>query len=105
MEKNKGGYTGLADLSDGRTGEKINIEDFCSGKHLSDLKASDNDVPTSTRKPTVYNQPTSIKITLPHEYNNRKWDDLYQSNELETIRTKYPEHYEKLRKEKFDNND
>lgn len=105
MEKNKGGYTGLADLSDGRTGEKISVEDFCSGKYLSDLKTPDRNDSETTSKSIIHNQSASQKITLPTKYNDRKWDDLYQSDELETIRTQYPEHYEELRKEKFELND
>ena len=37
------------------------------------------------------------------KYAGKKWDDLYASNELETIRTTMPDLYENLRKEKFDN--
>jgi hypothetical protein len=33
----------------------------------------------------------------------KKWDDLYQSNELETVRTKFPDLYEQLKKEKYPN--
>lgn len=33
----------------------------------------------------------------------KKWDDLYQSNELETVRTQYPDLYEQLKKEKYPN--
>ncbi|MNP98680.1 hypothetical protein D3C85_113010 [compost metagenome] len=36
-------------------------------------------------------------------FDGKKWDDLYASNELEGIRTKFPDLYEKLRKEKFPN--
>ncbi|GIZ10277.1 phage protease [Flavobacterium sp. UMI-01] len=34
----------------------------------------------------------------------KSWDDLYASNELEVVRTKFPDLYETLRKEKFPNN-
>lgn len=37
-------------------------------------------------------------------YVGKKWDDLYASNELETVRTQFPDLYEKLRKEKYPNN-
>lgn len=37
-------------------------------------------------------------------YAGKKWDDLYASNELEGVRTQFPDLYEKLRKEKFPNN-
>lgn len=37
-------------------------------------------------------------------FENKKWDDLYASNELEIVRTKFPDLYEKLRKEKFPKN-
>lgn len=33
----------------------------------------------------------------------KKWDDLYQSNELEKVRTQFPDLYEQLRKEKYPN--
>jgi hypothetical protein len=33
----------------------------------------------------------------------KKWDDLYASNELEAVRTQFPDLYEQLRKEKFPN--
>lgn len=36
-------------------------------------------------------------------FNGKKWDDLYASNELEAVRTKFPDLYETLRKEKFPN--
>jgi hypothetical protein len=36
-------------------------------------------------------------------FDGKKWDDLYASNELENVRTKFPDLYEKLRKEKFPN--
>lgn len=39
------------------------------------------------------------------EFNGKGWDDLYASNQLETVRTKFPDLYEKLKKEKFPNQD
>lgn len=33
----------------------------------------------------------------------KKWDDLYQSDDLETVRNQFPDLYEKLKKEKFPN--
>lgn len=33
----------------------------------------------------------------------KSWDDLYASNELEAVRTKFPDLFEKLKKEKFPN--
>ncbi|WP_291122768.1 hypothetical protein [Flavobacterium sp. UBA6046] len=36
-------------------------------------------------------------------FEGKKWDDLYASNELDAVRTKFPDLYEKLRKEKFPN--
>jgi hypothetical protein len=33
----------------------------------------------------------------------KKWDDLYQSDDLETVRIQFPDLYEKLRKEKYPN--
>ncbi|HFG0470809.1 hypothetical protein [Flavobacterium psychrophilum] len=37
------------------------------------------------------------------DFEGKGWDDLYASNELENVRTKFPDLYEKLRKEKFPN--
>ncbi len=37
------------------------------------------------------------------DFEGKGWDDLYASNELEKVRTKFPDLYEKLRKEKFPN--
>lgn len=37
------------------------------------------------------------------KYEGKKWDDLYAANELEVVRTKFPDLYEKLKKEKYPN--
>ncbi|AOW09512.1 phage protease [Flavobacterium gilvum] len=37
------------------------------------------------------------------EFIGKSWDDLYQSNKLETVRTQFPDLYEKLKKEKYPN--
>ena len=37
------------------------------------------------------------------KYAGKKWDDLYQADELETVRQQFPDLYEKLRDEKFPN--
>ena len=37
------------------------------------------------------------------DYTGKSWDDLYASDKLETVRTKFPDLYEKLRKEKYPN--
>lgn len=37
------------------------------------------------------------------DFTGKSWDDLYQSNKLETVRTQFPDLYEKLKKEKFPN--
>lgn len=37
------------------------------------------------------------------KYNGKTWDDLYSSNEIETVRQQFPDLYEKLRDEKFPN--
>lgn len=37
------------------------------------------------------------------KFEGKKWDDLYASNELEGVRTQFPDLYEKLRKEKYPN--
>lgn len=37
------------------------------------------------------------------KFEGKKWDDLYQSDELEKVRTQFPDLYEQLRKEKFPN--
>lgn len=36
-------------------------------------------------------------------FEGQKWDDLYASGKLETVRTKFPDLYEKLKTEKFPN--
>ncbi|WP_459926506.1 hypothetical protein [Flavobacterium covae] len=41
---------------------------------------------------------------VPEKFAGKSWDDLYASNELETVRTKYPDLFESLRKEKFKTN-
>lgn len=37
------------------------------------------------------------------QYKNRTWDDLYKSDEIETVRQKFPDLYEKLKNKKFPN--
>ena len=37
------------------------------------------------------------------DFTGKSWDDLYQSDNLETVRTKFPDLYESLRKEKYPN--
>lgn len=37
------------------------------------------------------------------KFHGKKWDDLYASNELEGVRTQFPDLYEQLRKEKYPN--
>lgn len=37
------------------------------------------------------------------EFEGKSWDDLYSSDKLETVRTKFPDLYAKLRKEKYPN--
>lgn len=37
------------------------------------------------------------------EFLGKSWDDLYASNKLETVRTDFPDLYEKLKKEKYPN--
>lgn len=45
-----------------------------------------------------------IKNKDGHEkYNGKTWDDLYQSDEIETVRKQFPDLYDKLRDEKFPN--
>lgn len=41
--------------------------------------------------------------TATNDFEGKKWDDLYQSNDLETVRVKFPDLYEKLKNEKFSN--
>lgn len=38
------------------------------------------------------------------DFTGKSWDDLYQSDQLETVRKQFPDLYEKLRKEKYPNN-
>ena len=37
------------------------------------------------------------------DFEGKSWDDLYAADKLETVRTKFPDLYEKLRKEKYPN--
>jgi Mu-like prophage I protein len=39
--------------------------------------------------------------TVTAEFEGKTWDDLYESEKLETVRTKYPDLYEKLKNEKY----
>jgi hypothetical protein len=39
------------------------------------------------------------------EFEGQKWDDLYSSGKLDTVRTKFPDLYEKLKNEKFPKKD
>uniref|UniRef100_UPI0013CFA17B hypothetical protein n=1 Tax=Flavobacterium fluviatile TaxID=1862387 RepID=UPI0013CFA17B len=39
------------------------------------------------------------------DFEGKGWDSLYASNQLETVRTKFPDLYEKLKKEKYPNQD
>ncbi|REG93003.1 hypothetical protein [Flavobacterium aquicola] len=104
MIKNKNGYNGLADLRDGVTGKQIDLKDFSSGAYMNTLKERKNELSDSKEKPLINNNPAPKTDTLPGEYVGKSWDDLYQSDKLETIRTNYPIHYENLRKEKFKTN-
>lgn len=79
-------YSGLAHLTDSY-GNKLSLAD------LSDFADRKKEVAKSSH--------TKPKPNLPEKYNGKSWDDLYQSDELETIRNTYPDHYEKLRIEKF----
>jgi hypothetical protein len=88
MKNIKGDYEGLADLTDGK-GNKINLSDF------------------TKKEPNQETKPISEIVksnSLPEAYKDKDWDELYKSDELETIRTQHPEHYEKMRKEKFKTN-
>lgn len=38
------------------------------------------------------------------DFTGKSWDDLYQSDQLETVRKQFPDLYEKLKKEKYPNN-
>lgn len=40
---------------------------------------------------------------VPAEFAGKTWDDLYASEKLETVKTKFPDLYEKLKNEKFPN--
>ncbi|HBV14942.1 hypothetical protein [Chryseobacterium carnipullorum] len=43
------------------------------------------------------------KLKSEEKYIDRTWDDLYKSDELETVKQKFPELYVKLKKQKFPN--
>lgn len=89
MKNSAGNYDGLADLSDAN-GNKINLSDFAKKEPAQHQKEVQRMVSSNS---------------LPEIYKGKDWNELYRSNELETIRTQHPEHYEKLRKEKFKTND
>lgn len=46
-----------------------------------------------------------VDKTVAAEFVNKTWDDLYASNKLESVRTKLPDLYEKLKNEKYPKND
>lgn len=89
MKNSIGNYDGLADLSDAK-GNKINLSEFAKKE------------PEQHQKEALKK---SVSNSLSEIYKGKDWDELYKSNELETIRTQHPEHYEKLRKKKFKTND
>lgn len=94
MNKNDGGYNGLANPR------------WLIGSDLSD---SNNESKPQETTPTPTTEPTPVPapvpqvepIRLPSKFLGKNWDDLYRSDDLETIRNHFPEHYEKLKSEKF----
>lgn len=40
---------------------------------------------------------------VPEKYVGKTWNDLYSSDELETVKSDYPDLFEKLKKEKYEN--
>lgn len=61
-------------------------------------------------KDLIDKMPAQVSVTdkindkdLPEKYIGKNWDDLYQSDEIETVRQAFPDLYTKLRNEKFPN--
>jgi len=78
---------GLEDLIDIH-GNEINLSDF------------------ATKKPSLPPkevQKTKVTDSLPTEYKGKNWDELFITGDLEKLKNKHPEHYEKLRAEKLKN--
>ncbi|MFV8364809.1 hypothetical protein [Flavobacterium sp. XS1P27] len=89
-------------LDKGKADKKLTAEGV---NELADLFASN---PAGLKKLIDCLQPqTLITDQLGDKdastFAGKKWDDLYASNELEVVRTQFPDLYEQLRKEKFPN--
>lgn len=92
-------------LAKGETDKKLTKE---MSKNLADSFAGN---PTGLKN-LIDSMPAQTLITEnlgdnknADAFEGKKWDDLYATNELETVRTKYPDLYEKLKNEKFPNQD
>lgn len=89
-------------LSKGETDKKLTKE---VAKQLSET-FKDNPV---ALKNLIDAMPAQVVVTEQlgdkdlGDFTGKSWDDLYQSDNLETVRTKFPDLYESLRKEKFPN--
>lgn len=114
------------DLSDKAT-EISTLKEATTTKEVADLVAKGQEDKKLTKevaeKLTVAyaNNPTGLKDLLdsmpaqvsiadslkdlktPDAYAGKSWDDLYQSDDLEKVRTQFPDLYAKLRKEKYPN--
>jgi hypothetical protein len=74
-------------------GDKLTVDYAANPKGLKDL---------------IDSMPAQISVVgaidngeLAAKFENKTWDELYASDELEGVRTKYPDLYEKLRNAKF----
>lgn len=52
---------------------------------------------------TLITDQLADKSKTAEVFAGKKWDDLYQSDDLETVRNQFPDLYEKLKKEKYPN--
>lgn len=91
-------------LDKGKTDKKLTVE---LATELADSFAGN---PTALKKvidampaQTLVTDELGDKSKDLSKFEGKKWDDLYASNELEGVRTQFPDLYEKLRKEKYPN--
>jgi len=88
--------TEAGDLIDMETNPQ-QFEDLIADGRLSQSKSNLKNDRTVVKTPII----TATGKIVPNEYLGRDFDDLYRSDELETVRKRYPDLYEKLRDEKY----
>ena len=91
----------VADLLDkGLSDKKLTVE----LKEKLQLSFSEN--PTGLKDlidaiPAQVSVIDALSDKTPTEFENKSWDDLYANDNLEVVRTKFPDLYEKLKNEKY----